>query len=264
MRSRCIDKRQITVDDGIRFPIVRGLGQHVSIGIREEASAPKLNFALDAHAIRSSHKESVGDRMTAHHCLPCGILTGTVDLAFAGNPANRSRIEQQLGPLHRGQTSGFGIPLIPANADTDFGVLRLECEEPQIAWGEVEFFVVQRIIRDVHLAVHTGDRTVGIQHNCGIVIQTVCTLFKQRHHDHNMQLLCNLLQRRGCWPGDRLSQLKPRVIFGLAWVLRVEDFLQTDDLSSLSGRFANLHDRATEIVRWRITTNHLHQTDAYC
>ena len=90
---RGVDQRQIARHDNVGFGIVRRLGYDVAIGIGQKTATPEFNLTFDPHAIRRGNEEAVRDRMAAHHCLPCRILTRSVNFPLAGYPANRSRIK---------------------------------------------------------------------------------------------------------------------------------------------------------------------------
>src|SRR5205823_7260186 len=79
---------------------------------------------------------------------PVGVLLGRM-------PADGRGIEQDGGTLQGGETSAFGIPLVPADQRADASHTRVERAEAQIAGREIELLVVRRVVGDVHLAVHT-------------------------------------------------------------------------------------------------------------
>src|SRR5262249_5840049 len=90
-------------------------------------------------------------------------------LLFRRMPADCRRIKNNLGTAQCSQPRGFGIPLVPANADPDFAVLRLPCLKPKVARSEIEFFVIQRIIRNVHLAILAEKLAVRVD-DCGSIV----------------------------------------------------------------------------------------------
>src|ERR1019366_10713286 len=89
---------------------------------------------------------------------------------FARVPADRGRVDEDLGALHGRQAGGFGEPLIPANQNADAAKARVESAKAEIAGSEIVFFVEERILRDVHLAIKTEDGAVRIEDHRGIVI----------------------------------------------------------------------------------------------
>src|SRR5690554_7096883 len=63
------------------------------------------------------------------------------------------------------------------------------------ARGEIEFFVEARVVRDVHLAINTGQATVGFKHHRGVVVHPVHP--RSEEHTSELQsrphLVCRLL-----------------------------------------------------------------------
>ena len=51
-----------------------------------------------------------------------------------------------------------------------FAVLGVEIREAEIAWREIKFFVVERVVGDVHFAVFAEEAAVGIEDRAGVVI----------------------------------------------------------------------------------------------
>lgn len=61
--------------------------------------------------------------------------------------------------------------------------------ETEIAGSEIEFFVIGRVIGDVHLAVFSRDGAVGLKHHCRVVIDPGGTAFEERRDKHHVMLL---------------------------------------------------------------------------
>ena len=61
------DLRKIAFGDEFTFVGVTGFAEHVAVGIGQEGPAPEFNLAFSSDSIRRSDKQSVGDRMAAHH-----------------------------------------------------------------------------------------------------------------------------------------------------------------------------------------------------
>src|SRR5215471_9335405 len=89
---------------------------------------------------------------------------------FGRVPADGGRIEEDFGPLHRGEAGGFRIPLIPAYERADFPVTGLPGAKAEVAGREIEFLVVKRVVRDVHFAVLAEQRSIRVDDDRGIVI----------------------------------------------------------------------------------------------
>ena len=117
-------------------------------------------------------------------------------LALRRMPADRGGVEEDLGALHRGEPRAFGKPLIPADQHADRRDLGLPRDEAGVAGREVELFVEQRIVRDVHLAIHAQQRSVGVDHRGGVVIHAGRALLEQRRDDHGLVFLRELARMR--------------------------------------------------------------------
>jgi hypothetical protein len=85
-------------------------------------------------------------------------------------PADAGGIENDLRAAERGETRALGIPLVPANLDADFAVFRGEIRKAEIAGGKIKFFVVERVVGDVHFAVFAEEAAVGVENRAGIVV----------------------------------------------------------------------------------------------
>src|SRR5260221_406480 len=107
----------------------------------------------------------------------------------AGSTANMSVLRfslsfaYQTSRKHRrveysGQARRFRIPLVPANADAD---LALRCRprlKPKVDGCEVKLLVIQRIIRDMHLAVFAEQFSIHVNDCRGVVINAGAAFFE--------------------------------------------------------------------------------------
>ena len=53
---------------------------------------------------------------------------------------------------------------------------------------EIEFFVIGRVVRYVHFTILSGDRTIGVEHDCCVVVQSGCASFEKRGYQDDVQL----------------------------------------------------------------------------
>ena len=69
-----------------------------------------------ADAVGGDHRHDVGHRVAHHRAAPQGrrVEIGVVRLG-----ADRGRIEQELRAHQHHRPRGFGIPLVPADADAE-------------------------------------------------------------------------------------------------------------------------------------------------
>src|SRR5436853_772257 len=124
------------------FPCA-GFGEDFAGGARDEALSPEFNaiaihrfFQTDAIGYRDI--TAVGDGVRALDRFPLAVLYLAVFFFLTRMPADGGRVKENLRALQRGQARRFGIPLVPANADTNFRVTRLPLAEAQIARREIE------------------------------------------------------------------------------------------------------------------------------
>ena len=174
-------------------------------------------------------------------------------------PADGGRIEKELGTLHGREPCALWKPLIPADQHADRRVARLPGSKPRVAGGEVELLVIERIIRDMHLAIHAQQRAVGIDDDGSVVIQPCRASFEQGADDHDTVGFRESLEGFGRRPGDGLGQLKEAMVFDLAKVLGAEQLLRADDLSAVARGALNQRHLLREIGVRIITTRHLSQ-----
>ena len=150
-------------------------------------------------------------------------------------PADSGRVEKDLRALQRRESRAFGIPLIPADQDTDLAVACLPRAEAEVARREIKFLVVKRIVRDVHLAIRAEHLAVRINDGGGVVVKTSGAFLEERGDDDDFIFLRELLESCRARPGNRLGEFEVLVVFALAEILRGEQFLRADDLRALLG-----------------------------
>ena len=151
---------------------------------------------------------------------PPGIELGRAELRlFGGMPADGRGIEKNIRAAQARQARAFGIPLVPADQHTDSAVPRIEIRKTQVAGREIELLVVERIVRNVHLAVKPEQRAIGVEHRRRVVIEPGGAALEDRRDDDHAQLASELAERLGCRAGNRLSQIEALGIFFAAEIL---------------------------------------------
>src|SRR5271169_2373986 len=85
--------------------------------------------------------------------FPGGMLPLAQLRFLARMPADGGGVEENLRALQGGQARGLGIPLVPTDQHADLAIAGLPGAEAEVAWSEVELLVIERVVRDVHLAV---------------------------------------------------------------------------------------------------------------
>jgi hypothetical protein len=164
---------------------------------------------------------------------PRGIEAGVMRFA-----ADRGRIEQHLRAHQHHRPCGFGIPLVPADADAQRrrAVPHLE---PGIAGAEIEFFLIAGAVGNVALAVHALDAAVGVDHRQRIIMMRAVG-FEEAGRDMDLQFAGKCLHRlyRRMF-GGRLGIGEQALVLDPAEILAFEQFGRQDHLRPARGGFAN-------------------------
>ena len=272
MRAAEFDLREIAVDDHHRFLVDRRALHDLAVRRGDERLAPEHDAVLVdrlalgvlddlvADAVRHADVAAVGDRVAALDRLPRIVLRFAVLLALGRVPADRGGVEEDLGALHRGQPRAFGEPLIPAHQRADRRHLGLPRDEAGVAGREIELLVEQRIVRDVHLAIHAHQRPVGVDDRRGVVIHAGGALLEQRRDDDGLVFLRELAERVGRRPRDRLREREEAMVFDLAEILRAEQFLGAEDLRALLQRLFRERELVGEVPFRILAARHLRKT----
>src|ERR1019366_6720132 len=234
------------------FLIVRSFGEHAPEGIAEERPSPEFEaFAgrgiaanvasLKAGAIHHADINAIGDGVCPLDGAP-GVM-----LRFA-----------ELGLL-------LGMPLIPADQRAEFSGGSVEGFEAKIAGSEIIFFVVERIVGNVHLAVDADESAAriaaGIKERDRVVIEPRRALLEERRDQHNFILQGGggeLLRPRA---RDRLREIEQSGVFALAEILRLEELGQTNNFGAFSCRLRHAIERLSQIVGGFGAARHLDQGD---
>ncbi len=125
---------------------------------------------LEPDPVASRHINAVSDGMAALDSFP-RIRLRRAELGFLRRmPADSGGIKQYMRPLHSSEARRFRIPLIPADKLPQCAELRIKSFEAQIAGSEIIFFVIERVVGNMHLAVHSHLPPVRVEHDAGIVI----------------------------------------------------------------------------------------------
>src|SRR5262249_37027829 len=163
--------------------------------------------------------DAVRDCVRALNCAPRFSLNRPAEFLFVRMPANSGRIEEDARASHRSKPCAFGVPLIPTDKRSDSADRCVKSSKAEITRREVEFLVVRRIIRYVHLAIDPGNLAGRIHDGSAVVIETRCSPFKDGR-DHGDAFLTRYSTNGfGRWAGHRLSQVEERCIFALAKIL---------------------------------------------
>src|ERR1051325_4300809 len=214
-----------------------GLREDLATGAGDETLPPEFDALASirgfvADAVRDGDEAAVGHRVRALDGLPRAVLVHAVFLFLLWMPADGGGVEENLRASHRREPRAFGIPLVPADQHSDLPELRLPRTETEVSGREIKFLVVQRVVRDVHLAVDSQELAARVDDRRGVVIKTRRAALEERRDDHDVMLLGQLLERLRGRPRNRLGEVEVFVVLDLAEILRAEKFLRADDLRS--------------------------------
>src|SRR5947209_9690638 len=153
-----IDRRPVNLCSDDFFLIDAGFGDDVAVRAANETLSPKLDSISSGrffmtHPVGRGNKTAVRDRMAALDCLPGSVLRFAEFVLLARMPADCGGIKQNFGTAQRGQARRFRIPLVPTNQDAERPTLCFPGCKAKIARREIKFLVVERIVRNVHLAI---------------------------------------------------------------------------------------------------------------
>src|SRR5262249_54703202 len=182
--------------------IMRGLYDDSAKRIAEEGAAPEFQaLALGAvtanvaefmpDAVYRSDKHAVSNGVRPLNRAPGIVLRGSEFSLFIRMPADCGGIKENVCSLKGREPRAFGIPLVPANQRAHAAVVGIKGLETQIARREVKLFVIERIVRNMHLAVEAVDASVGVQHYSGVVVQPARSPFKDGNYDYNVAFAGN-------------------------------------------------------------------------
>ena len=145
-------------------------------------------------------------------------------------PADRGRIQEQVGSGQGHQARAFGIPLVPADQHAELADRCLDRLEAEVARGEVELLVEGRIVRDVHLAIDAGDRARAVKDDGGVVIEPRSTTLEQRADHDQAQFLGQRADAFGRRARNGLGTVELIDAFVLAEIRAVVQLLQQHQL----------------------------------
>src|ERR1700686_308372 len=149
-------------------------------------------------------------------------------------PSRRRWIKQNAGSLQRGKPCALRIPLIPTHERSEFSSGGIKCLEAQITGREIKFLVVKRIVGNVHLAVDSAERAIGLEDCSRVVIYAGRTFLEERRDQHNFIIKGRSRKLLRARTGDRFREIKESSVFALAKILRLEELRQTHYVGALA------------------------------
>ena len=135
-------------------------------------------------AVYCNDGNAVGNGMSSLDSYPGFALALFLGIGVGAFPADSRRIDKQFCAGESHKACSFGVPLVPAyeyaySAERGFYGLKTE-----VSGSEIEFFVVCRVVGNVHFSVFAGNRAVCVEYYGGIVVKTRCTAFEEGGYDN--------------------------------------------------------------------------------
>src|SRR5438874_10936039 len=157
------------------FLINRSFGDDFAIRSANKTLTPEFDSVATggcfvADAICHCDVAPIRNGVATLNGFPRRMLRFAKLLLLARMPADSRRIKNILRTAQCSQPRCFGIPLVPAVADSDFAVPGVPRLEPKVAGGEIKFLVIERIVWNVHLAVLAEQLTVRVDDRGSVVI----------------------------------------------------------------------------------------------
>jgi len=223
----------IAFDDKDFFFVVGGFGGDLAEGIGDERISPEFKagvavggLTFEADAIDDGDVDAIGDSVSTLNGFP-GIELRCAELGFfVGMPADAGGIENDLRSAEGGDAGALGIPLIPANLHADFAVVRLEIRETEITGREIKFFVVERIVWDVHFAIFAEEAAVGVENGAGVVVDAGGAALEKRNDKNDFFLFRYFGEGVGCGTGNRFGKIEKIGIFLAAEIFAPKQLMQ--------------------------------------
>ena len=253
---------EVALDDQDLLGGARGLGDHHAERVAHERGAPELDVTLAAHAVHRRDVDAVRDRVRAVHRLPGGELRLPVLGLLRRMPADRRRVEEDVGPGERREPRCFRVPLVPADERADPPVCGVERLEAEVARREVELLVVERVVRNVHLPVAPAEAPVGVEDRGGIVVDAGGAPLEHRGDDDGACLAGDSSECLGGRSRDRFGEVEAGWVLALTEVWQAEELGEADDGGAAPRRFAHLRRRLGEVLGRVGGAAHLREADA--
>ena len=256
----------ITLDNQNLLFVVGSFGNDSSKWICDERVSPKFQtrvtvggLAFEADAVDDGDVNTIGDGVSTLNRAPGVELSSAEFRFFVRVPADAGGIKDHLRTTKRGNARTFRIPLVPTNLHANFSVPSIKVREAKVTWSEIEFFVVEGIVGDMHLAVFAEEAAVGIKHRTSVVVYAGGAALKERCDQHNFAFSCDLRECGGRGARNRFGEIKELGVFSAAKIFAAEKLVQTDDLRVARRCFADFADSTGEIF-FRLTgATHLHE-----
>ena len=193
-----------------------------------------------ARAVHGNDGKPVGHGVAALHRGPCLALVLLFLGQVAAFVADGRGVDEEFGPLERHEACPLGIPLVPAHLHAQTAHRGVDGVEAQVARGEIELFVVGRVVGDVHLAVSARDGTVALEDHRRVVVEARRAALEEGGHEHHAVLAGQGTVEVGRRSGNGFGEVEVVSAFHLAEVERIVQFLQHHKLRAACGHIGNV------------------------
>ena len=210
------------------------LVNQITIGSRHKRCAPEGEFTFGTDTVGRKHEGAVRNGMATHYRHPAVLLARVNFGWFRLHPANGGGVDQNVCALQAHNAGGFREPLVPANQHAQRTGRGLDGFKTGIARNKVVLLVESRVIRNVTLAVKTGNASVAFKHKGTVMVNAAGPLFKEREHDNGIDFFGNALPLldNGAILFD--GHVKEVGIFFERKIRRMEHFGENDQVDSLA------------------------------
>ncbi len=138
--------------------------------------------------------------------------------------------------------------MVPADEYAEASQRRVDWLESEVARREIEFLVICRVIRNVHLAVDARTASVAVENHGGVVVKTGSATLENRSDDDHSEFAGESRVRFGNFRVDADGEVEIVGILRLAEVERIVEFLVDDELRPVGGQMVNLLLNPTTVV----------------
>ena len=130
--------------------------------------------------------------------------------------------------------------MVPTNLHTQTPHAGIDGMEAEISGCEIEFFIIGRVVGNVHLAIFPGNATILFKHHSRVVIESGRTAFEERCYQHDAVFLGHgTIKVRGA-SGNGFGKIEVFRALHLTKVKRVVQFLKHHKFGSTGSHIGHI------------------------
>src|SRR5574344_664277 len=137
--------------------------QHLTLWTCHKTVTPKLDTRSDSRwvwlisrSIHDHHIATMRHGMSALHQHPRTRLTHLLGWCITLIPPYGGRIYNDLRAIQSHKSCSLRIPLVPAHHHPQTSYRGLYGMKAQVTWRKIEFFIIGRVIRNVHFSINAS------------------------------------------------------------------------------------------------------------